>query len=456
MSFPHNFIKMLQAAMPLQEANALLSALETPAPVSIRLNSVKSAGFSVAADAVAVPWCKNAYYLSTRPLFSADPLFHAGAYYVQEASSMLTGMMVEQLLQQVEGPAGVLDLCAAPGGKSTHIADVLRRNGHGILVANEVIGGRNAILQENLIKWGHANHIVTRADASLFGKAAVPFDIVVADMPCSGEGMFRKDSEAVNEWSENNVNLCAERQMRIAADIWPALKPGGFFIYSTCTFNRHENEDNVRKIASTLGAEVMNMNHVASPWFVQSQEGMYRAMPHLLQGEGFFISVLRKTSVQDNSKYKSPKKSPFIKNQWLRGSEFAITQHKETLYGLNLPESEWLAEKLQALPGVVMAGIPLGRDYHGVFKPDAALALHVGDAKSVWPEIMLNDEEAIKYLRRESLPNAAGLKGIYRAQFKNISLGWLNGVKNQWNNMWPMEWRLRMETSSISLILDNV
>lgn len=454
MKFPQAFLDLLNSALPSEHSRALLEALEQPAPVSIRINQFKAKEFIPAVESTVIPWCDNAYYLQTRPLFSADPLFHAGAYYVQEASSMITGLIVNWLTKETAAPV-VLDLCAAPGGKSTHIADVLLERENGLLVANEVISGRNRILQENLIKWGHANHLITRADASLFGNSTAMFDVIVADMPCSGEGMFRKDPEAIDEWSENNVYLCADRQMRIAADVWPALKTGGYLIYSTCTYNRLENEENIKRIATELGADVVKLDQIITSDFYQSEAGMYRALPHLMQGEGFFISVLQKTAATGQKKARIANKSGFIRQSWFNDSEMAVHVFKGETYGLRAAETNETMDLLNALPGLVMPGIPLGRDYHGIFKPDASLALYGGEAANNWPEWILNDLDAMKYFRRESLPNTQALKGIYRATFQGINLGWLNGVKLQWNNLWPMDWRLRMNVSEPATILER-
>ena len=261
----------------------MLEALQMQAPISVRINTQKTV--SKPGLATAVPWCENGYYLPERPLFAADPAFHAGHYYVQEAGSMVVGSIVKNLLSALPEPAVVLDLCAAPGGKSTHLASVLREGD--MLVANEVIGTRTPILAENLCKWGAGNHIVSRADASRFGASGAQFDIVVADLPCSGEGMFRKDPAAIDEWSENNVKLCAERQQRIVTDIWPAIAPGGYLIYSTCTYNTAENEDNVNRLAETLGADILQPKFLGKEAFYCLQDGMFRAFPNKTQARFF-------------------------------------------------------------------------------------------------------------------------------------------------------------------------
>ncbi|MES1226926.1 MAG: RsmB/NOP family class I SAM-dependent RNA methyltransferase, partial [Bacteroidota bacterium] len=177
-----------------------------------------------------VPWSSNGYYLSERPSFTTDPLFHAGAYYVQEASSMFLEEAVKQTCD-LSKPLKVLDLCAAPGGKSTLLQSII--SNESLLISNEVIKSRVNILSENITKWGAANVVVTNNDPKDFQRLPEYFDLIVIDAPCSGSGLFRKDPEAITEWSSDNVMLCSQRQQRILADILPCLKPGGILIYST-------------------------------------------------------------------------------------------------------------------------------------------------------------------------------------------------------------------------------
>lgn len=451
-ALPESFGTLLSAALPAAEVSSLLDALHGPAPVSIRVNRQKSGNAFPKVPHEAVPWCPDGFYLSERPLFAADPAFHAGAYYVQEASSMFCGEVVRKLLHGREDGALVLDLCAAPGGKSTHIASVLRQGD--LLVANEVIGSRNAILQENLIKWGHANHVVTRADASLFGKGKVSFDVVVADMPCSGEGMFRKDPDSISEWSVQHVNLCADRQMRIAADLWPALKPGGYLIYSTCTYNRHENEDNIRRICKDLGAELTALSLPGTTGWLESEPGMYRALPHRLAGEGFFIAVMQKTgghTLQPGKIKALSGATTKAAGRW--PDSLDVYQDKENLFGVLQSSMTLFGNTLPGLPGVQSAGIPAGKLIRDQFKPDAALALVCGMENTEWPVLSLNEEIALRFLRRDPLPNPQKLAGFHLADFRGMGLGWLNGNRHQWNNLWPMEWRLRMEVKTATNVL---
>ena len=267
------FKKYLEEAFGVKAAGKVLEALECPPSVSVRLNPSKwKAGDETATEIAGaevngkVPWSEWGYFLKERPVFTLDPLIHAGAYYVQDSSSMFVGFVFRQVLGQMLGEEPVterrslrvLDLCAAPGGKTTDLAASLREmvGDRFILVSNEVMKNRAGILADNVTLWGDPNVVVTSADPAAFARLEGFFDIIVTDVPCSGEGMFRKDEGAVEQWSEDNVELCVARQRRILADIWPALAPGGFLIYSTCTFNKYENDGNVGWAASELGAAV--------------------------------------------------------------------------------------------------------------------------------------------------------------------------------------------------------
>ena len=262
-----------------------------------------------------VPWTSGTYYLAERPNFAQQPLFNAGLYYVQDPSCTylesvwrtLYGTSAANSFPQT--PKRVLDLCAAPGGKSTHLADLM--NERGLLVSNEVISSRAATLAENMAKWGVANSVVTNSDPSAFSKLQNLFDLILVDAPCSGEGMFRKNPDAIGEWSLNNVKLCAQRQRRILNDIWPALRQGGYLIYSTCTFNHLENADNVQYIVEELGAEVIPL--APQEWELLRSCGVeavgegkaaslgYQFLPGLARGEGQFFAILRKRAAEETA-----------------------------------------------------------------------------------------------------------------------------------------------------------
>ena len=293
MALPIDFITRTRALLG-NEFDSFEAALQADVPVSIRINEKKGAPIP-AADTPdnRVAWCDTGYYLPERLSFTFDPLFHAGAYYVQEASSMF----LEQVIRShVKTPVRCLDLCAAPGGKSTHLAACLPEGS--LLVSNEVIRSRSHILAENIAKWGNPNCVVTNNDPKEIGRLTHFFDVIVADVPCSGEGMFRKDTDSTGEWSIANVALCAGRGRRIIHDIWNALKPGGLLIYSTCTYNTEEDEENVHHITEELGAEALPIPAVKDEWQITGplkyNHPVYRFFPHKTKGEGFFLAALRK------------------------------------------------------------------------------------------------------------------------------------------------------------------
>ena len=300
---PVDFIESMHQQLG-NEARQLVQALETEPVTSIRLNT-KLDVLTFDCDTDEVPWHVDGYYLSERPQFTLDPLFHAGCYYVQEASSMF----VQQALEQyVDTSSIVLDLCAAPGGKSTLISEYLGADG--LLLSNEVVRQRVFILSENIQKWGNGNTVVTHNTAAELGERCKHlFDCVLVDAPCSGEGMFRKDEQARSEWSLRAVKQCAERQRSILMDIWDALKPGGILIYSTCTFNEEENEKNMEWAAETLGANILPLDYELSWGITESSVG-YHFYPHKAKGEGFYICVLRKNNDEplDAARIKAPKK----------------------------------------------------------------------------------------------------------------------------------------------------
>ena len=262
-----------------------MQALDGEPVVSVRYNTSKQMPDD---ENASVPWAANGRYLSSRPVFTADPLFHAGCYYVQEASSMFIERFIEQY---IDSPVRALDLCAAPGGKTTHLLSLLPKGS--MLVSNEPVAQRAQVLAENVIKWGNPNSVVTRNEPADFGSFTNFFDLIVVDAPCSGEGMFRKDSGAVEQWSLSNVEQCVKRQKRILADIWPTLRPGGVLVYSTCTFNREENEDCVAWIAEELGATPLTVE-ADEAWGVTGalvgDMPVYRFLPGYTAGEGFFIN----------------------------------------------------------------------------------------------------------------------------------------------------------------------
>ena len=351
------------------EYNAFEQALQTEAPVSIRLNQLpKISGEDQYSNPDKVLWSNNAFYLPERPVFTLDPLFHAGTYYVQEAASMYLEQCVNHIIKDLQKPI-ILDLCAAPGGKSTHLANLLPDSS--LLISNEIIRSRANILHENITKWGKPNCIVTNDDPLNFTPLNNFFDIILVDAPCSGEGMFRKDPNAINEWSEDNVKLCAERQQRILANIWGSLKPNGYLIYSTCTYNTLENEKNIEWLANEFGAISIPVNTL-DEWNISPSSSntvhAARFFPHKTRGEGLFMAIVQKPDNNERNFRLKNEKSVFqklskefhhINNYLLNPDKFSLVQRENTIHALPsvyLQEIDTIRKWLQ----ILSAGIHIG------------------------------------------------------------------------------------------------
>ena len=376
---PEEFIQETRLVMGEERFNSYMEAFNEEAPTSIRLNPKYNFG---AMSQHAVPWCEEGFYLEGRPQFTFDPLFHAGCYYVQEAASMF---VTHILRQSGDCPQSALDLCAAPGGKSTALRSVLPPDC--VLISNEPIGARAQILLENVTKWGGTNHIVTNNYPRDFRKAKLKFDVILCDVPCSGEGMFRRDPNTISEWSPQNVEKCWQLQREIVADAWECLNPGGLLIYSTCTFNAKENEENVRWIIDTYDAEILEIP-IKPEWHITGSllEGfdapVYRFIPGITQSEGLFMAVFRKG-------------------------------------GIN-----------------VGAGTKNDMQRLKVLKAD----LPEGD----FPQVDLPYFEALKYLRGEALVLPADTpRGVVTVTYKGIPLGPVKNIGNRANNLYPKPWRIK-------------
>ena len=451
MQLPEDFVRLMHEQYDTSTADALCQALcETEPEVSIRLNPRKGQPLSldnVQADPVL--WCPDAYYLAERPAFTFDPLLHAGAYYVQEASSMYIAELIRKYLLQIQNselplrsrislatpsafkiqnsssqqpadnfqfsifnsqfPVAALDLCAAPGGKSTLLAGLLPEGS--VLVSNEPMPKRAQVLAENMQKWTRVaegeypvRSIVTQNYPADFGAFTDCFDLLVTDVPCSGEGMFRKDEVAVQDWSLQNVDICWHRQREILQDIWHVLKPGGLLIYSTCTFNRYE--DNARWICDSLGAELLEERHF---------------LPGRDRGEGFYCAAIRKDSPIQNSKL--PLRSRI---SLATPSAFKI-QNSGAENNSQLPMFNAQCSMLNVIPPAFTV------------EPDM-------------PRIELNYNEALQYLRREAVRVPAP-RGMVLLCYKGYVLGPGKCVGNRINNLYPEQWRIRTTyTTPFSLL----
>lgn len=395
-----------------------LEAFNATPPVSIRLNPFKPCDLSHLPIADAVPWCRNAFYLSERPDFTLDPLLHAGAYYVQEASSMFLDRVLQQHCGNnlfAQGGA-VLDLCAAPGGKSTLLRAALPDDI--LLMSNEPDHRRANILMENMQKQGHPNVIVTNNYPKDYAKTGLQFDLILTDVPCSGEGMFRKDSGAINEWTQQNVMACATLQRSIVKEIWQCLKPGGILVYSTCTFNTRENEENVKWITEELGAKTLSVD-TEEAWNITGsllsgwQQPVYRFIPGTTRGEGLFMAVLQKQPANDGTNHCNAGRQPAYRKTTAR---------------------------LRTLSDGYPQGTKKGKD----IIPAHAEALLTTLPKEKYPCVELSKEEALRYLRHEAIVLPADTpRGFVVVTYRSQPLGFVKNIGNRANNLYPQEWRIR-------------
>lgn len=406
----------------------LQRALREEPPVSIRLNSAKLPALAhpTLAPRRPVPWCETGRYLGTRPVFTLDPLLHAGAYYVQEASSMF----LEQALLaggSRDRPILALDLCAAPGGKATHLLSLLHPGS--LVVCNEPVPSRQPALKENIWKWGVGNSVITAGRPEEFAELRETFDLILVDAPCSGEGLFRRDPFARVQWSAALVRQCALRQRSILDHAWTALKPGGCLIYSTCTWERSENEEQVERLVKEHGAAMQDVP-VDERWGIVRGDHGVRFYPHRVEGEGFFLSMLRKQG--DRLDRRDAEEGDFREID-----EGGI---------MHLFPRQWSGtiDALRANVRVIAPGLPAYDRRSGVIKPHPALALHAS-ARTRHPAdtLELRDDQAAGYLRGEAI-RSPGARGDRLVTHGGVPLGWVRGAGDRWNSAWPKAWRIRM------------
>ena len=382
---PIDFTDMARRTMGEERFDCYLKAFETDAPVSIRLNPEKAKELTT--DGERVPWCRNAYYLPQRPNFTYDPLLHAGCYYVQEAGSMFLDTVMQQWVP--DAPVVMIDFCAAPGGKSLLARTALAAGS--VLFSNEPMRNRANILAENVEKWGYADHFVTNNFPRDYRRAKMIADVVLCDVPCSGEGMFRKDEATIREWSMQNVEKCARLQREIVADAWSCLADGGLFIYSTCTFNTHEDEENIQWMMDELGAEVLPVK-VDAAWNITGSlldgfsQPVYRFIPGISKGEGLFLCVLRKGGA------------------WQQGHSLkSLRKSQQNLKIIYCPKAQ----------------------------PDMV-------------KVEVNYQQAMAYLRHEAITLGADVpRGMVGICFEGHLLGLAKNIGNRANNLYPKEWKIR-------------
>lgn len=464
MNLPEEFISSTKALMGDRLYEALAKGLQQQPPVSIRMNPFKSGGATVAEELKDgdVEWCNGGVYLKIRPNFTFDPLLHAGVYYVQEASSMFIQHAVSECLKMEgeESPLKVLDLCAAPGGKSTAVRAILPQGS--LLISNEPVRQRAQILAENIQKFGHPDVIVTNNYAKDFAKTEITFDVIICDVPCSGEGMFRKDEGAVDEWSKQNVDKCRLLQREIVADVWECLRPGGLLVYSTCTFNGKENEENVEWIATELGAGYVNIP-TEKKWNITGalagKLSAYRFLPGKTRGEGLFMAVLKKKEGEGiNEGRKKKKEKGERKNanksritdlnklatEWLNDAgNFNIIQENDNIIAI---PRQWEAiyNQVKKSLKVVHAGITLGTKKGKSIIPDQSLALSTAIDTKAFHTAEVSHAQAINYLRKETivLPQDTPC-GIVLLTYRKQPIGFVKNIGNRANNLYPQEWKIK-------------
>lgn len=438
MNLPADFLSMLRPILD-GDLDDFVDALSSEPVTSIRLNAKPfDANYE---DCERVPWCPKGRYLAERPRFTSDPLLHAGCYYVQEASSMF---LYQALLQYVDTHSIVLDMCAAPGGKSTLINDFLAEDT--LLVTNEYVSQRAHILVENMTKWGRPNTVVTNNVPQHFECLGELFDAVCVDAPCSGEGMFRKDEKTVTEWSPEAVGNCVARQRQILQSAWSVLRPGGVLIYSTCTYNRLENEENVQWLIDEYEAEFLPLE-VADDWNIIVTDRGYRFMPHRTRGEGLFMAVLRKPEITySHPRFKLPKRLP-EKNDavldWLsEPGMFATVIRSNTVCAIPLDYRAEIIYMLEHL-NVMSMGIAVAEQKGRDLIPHHALAMSTMLNRDKFTSADVDYDTAISYLRTEALSLSSYPKGFLLITYQNVPLGWVKNIGSRSNNLYPTPWRIR-------------
>lgn len=448
LTIPESLLQELQGVKGFDKAS-FVAAHATAAPVSVRVHPVK--GKDVYASNERVLWHPNGVYLPERPVFTLDPAYHTGAYYVQEASSMYLGHMLQQVLAGREN-LRILDLCAAPGGKSTLIASAMSDSS--LLIANEVIRTRASILEENISRWGYMNTWVTSNDPRDLGKLTGYFDVIVVDAPCSGSGLWRKDPSAIDEWSEANVLLCHQRQQRILADVWPALKENGVLIYATCSYSPQEDEDVLDWLAATYTVvglsippnEDWGITEVTSPKY---QMPGYRFYPGKVKGEGFFIAAVQKNESAGNIKPLRFKTALNTKIQaaaahLLQREDVVLIAGKDNSYhainALHEADIPLLQQAVYLRKTGLEAGTPMTKEW--IPAHDVALSI---DISKLLPAIDADREQALRYLKREEMGIDNIPKGWHVVRYNGWGLGWIKGLGNRTNNYLPKQWRIRMD-----------
>jgi 16S rRNA C967 or C1407 C5-methylase (RsmB/RsmF family)/NOL1/NOP2/fmu family ribosome biogenesis protein len=451
---PAAFIDQMKTLLGDEYPDFEISLTQTP-PISIRYNPQKHKK-GAKLESQNVKWCESGQYLPERPVFTLDPAFHSGAYYVQEASSMLIDAAVRQVIDCSE-PIRVLDLCAAPGGKTTLLTSALHPDS--LVLCNEVIRSRVSVLKENIYKWGYPNVHVSNHDTETLDSLKGFFDLILVDAPCSGEGLFRKDIKARDEWSLDAVALCAGRQKRILAAAAPLLAEGGILMYSTCTYNQSENQDNASWLIESFDFEHIKLN-IDNDWGVIERPYGYQCYPHKVQGEGFFLSVFKKNEptvfklkFHDFRSFKAlPKKYIAEASRWIENADdfsFYIKPNQDVVAVLDAQ-----SEDLKVLDRALFAkglGLTVGNLKGNDIVPSHEMALSIVLSTNLL-SIELSRNEALHYLKGENFEIDAP-KGWLVVRYEGLALGWLKNLGNRFNNYLPNELRIRMGLTESMMLL---
>lgn len=433
----------------LKEASELFEALCSAPSVSVRCHPKKNAGAYLSEREI--PWSRYGRRLASRPVFTLDPLFHAGAYYPQDASSQFMDFLSEHFIKKGDK---VLDMCAAPGGKATiyseHVGD------EGIVVANEYVHSRAMVLTDNVRRWGMGNTIVTSCNSAAFEALPGFFDVVAVDAPCSGEGMFRKEENAIRDWNLENVRECASRQKEILSNAFEALCEGGILLYSTCTFNKTENEDVLDWFEQEHPLELCSVD-ISTPdkWGILCKTHghftTFRMFPNRVEGEGLFVAVARRVSVskrfsRDNKRKVlqiTSKAEREILSKWLnRPEDFSFGRISDNFYAFNSASWKDVIDVISTIPSLY-AGVQMGEIFKNTLKPSWALSQYIERKVGATPEIELQKDDALEYLRRHDVILEDAPQGICLLLYAGLSLGYAKKIGNRINNMYPQPLRIQ-------------
>ena len=445
-ALPIAFTERMREQLGCEEAESLFAALETASPVAVRLNPAKSGGEGVWSDGEAIAWSKNGRKLKARPSFTLDTAFHAGAYYVQEAASQFIDYVIAG--EELRGKR-VLDMCSAPGGKTTIYSTAV--GVEGLVVANEYVRSRANVLADNVRKWGMGNVLVTNNAPEHLSQFEGWFDLVAVDAPCSGEGMFRKEEVAREDWSDEAVKMCAARQLSIVREAWRSLRDGGLFIYSTCTFNDEEDEGVLNAFIEESGDVFVPSREIEidENWgIVTGKVGAFqtfRFFPHKTDSEGLFVAVARKNESTPQRTPKSRKKvlqdvdkaSRKELSRWLIGAEdYAFAMAGDTIYAYHVEQYKAVQALSEGLTAIY-SGVAMGQIFKGKLKPDWALSQYVGLNRDVAAIEELDDERALDYLRKRDIAVGDMVEGINMVTHHGRALGFVKRVGARCNNLYP-------------------